>query len=256
MSESAFLVLVLATALTAGLSAVVGMAGGITLLSVMLLYLDPLIVIPIHGVVQLASNGSRTWIQREHVHWSLVGRYAVLALPAGLIGFRFAKTIPPQALKAFIGFFVLGVTWRPRWISIGSRPRNPNPKRRFVILGGVTGFLNMLIGATGPIIAPFFLDLGLDRRALVGTKAACQAVGHLAKVSVFAAAGFSFLHWAPLLGALIGAAFIGSFLGSRLLDHVNEVWFVRLYKGVLTLLALRLILAFVMDLAAPATSAG
>ena len=254
VGESAFVVLTLATGLTAALSAVVGMAGGITLLSVMLLYLDPLVVIPIHGVVQLASNGSRTWVQREHMHWNIVGRYAVFALPAGLLGFRFAQTIPPQALKALIGFFVLGVTWRPSWLNFSRGTRHPNPNRRFLILGGVTGFLNMLIGATGPVIAPFFLDLGLDRRALVGTKAACQAVGHLAKVLVFAVAGFSFLHWAPLLGALIAAAFLGTFLGSRLLDRVNEVWFVRLYKGVLSLLAIRLIWAFVMNLASPGGS--
>ncbi|MCH2184494.1 sulfite exporter TauE/SafE family protein [Myxococcota bacterium] len=246
--ESEFIILVIATGLTSALSAVVGMAGGITLLSVMLLYMDPLIVIPVHGVVQLASNGSRTWIQREHVKWGLVGRYAVFSLPAGLIGFRFAKTIPPQALKALIGFFVLGVTWRPSGFNFSRRMGVPNPNRRFLILGGVTGFLNMLIGATGPVIAPFFLDLGLDRRALVGTKAACQAVGHLAKVSVFAVAGFPFLQWAPLLGALIGAAFLGTLLGSRILDRVNEIWFVRLYKGVLSILAIRLIWAFVMSL--------
>ena len=37
---------------TSILSAIVGMAGGITLLTVMLLYLEPLVAIPIHGVVQ------------------------------------------------------------------------------------------------------------------------------------------------------------------------------------------------------------
>ena len=37
------------------LSAVVGMAGGIVLLSVMLLFLDPLVAIPLHAVVHAAS---------------------------------------------------------------------------------------------------------------------------------------------------------------------------------------------------------
>ena len=45
---------------TSMLSAIVGMAGGIILLSVMLLFLDPLVAIPLHGVIQLISNGSRT----------------------------------------------------------------------------------------------------------------------------------------------------------------------------------------------------
>ena len=62
-------ILCLAALATSMLSAVVGMAGGITLLSVMLLFMEPLVAIPLHGVVQLVSNGSRTVIQ--------VGSFAV-----------------------------------------------------------------------------------------------------------------------------------------------------------------------------------
>jgi len=61
-----FVLLCAAAFATAVLSAVVGMAGGITLLAAMLLWLPPLVVIPLHGVIQLASNGSRTWFQRRH----------------------------------------------------------------------------------------------------------------------------------------------------------------------------------------------
>jgi len=60
---------------TSVLSAVVGMAGGIVLLSVMLLFLDPLVAIPLHGAIQLVSNSSRSLIQREHVRWSFIGSY-------------------------------------------------------------------------------------------------------------------------------------------------------------------------------------
>ena len=51
----------LAAFATSILSAVVGMAGGITLLAVMLLFLEPLAAIPLHGVIQLVSNSSRAW---------------------------------------------------------------------------------------------------------------------------------------------------------------------------------------------------
>ena len=54
------------------------MAGGIVLLSVMLLFMDPLTAIPLHGVVQLVANGSRTWIQRSHVEPGIVWRYSLL----------------------------------------------------------------------------------------------------------------------------------------------------------------------------------
>jgi uncharacterized membrane protein YfcA len=227
---------------TSALSAVVGMAGGITLLAVMLLFMEPLVAIPLHGVVQLLSNGSRCLIQRRHVRGAILWRYALLLLPMGFVGLAIARLLAPDLARALIGTFVLVATWRPQWMWLGSRPERSDPGRRFVLLGGVVGVLNMTIGATGPLIAPFFLNLGLSRQALVGTKAACQTAGHLAKLLVFGFAGFAFLPYAAPLTLLGVAVVAGTWAGSRLLDRVSETVFVRLYQTVLTLIALRLLL--------------
>ena len=89
---------------TSILSAILGMAGGIVLLSVMLLFLEPLVAIPLHGVVQLVSNGSRTWIQRSHVDWDIVWRYALPLLPTGVIGLWILQALSPTVARALIGF--------------------------------------------------------------------------------------------------------------------------------------------------------
>jgi uncharacterized membrane protein YfcA len=227
---------------TAVLSAVIGMAGGIVLLSVMLLFFEPLVAIPLHGVVQLVSNGSRTWIQRRHVRWGLLLWYGALLLPMGALGLAIAQSLPPTVLRAAIGVFVLLATWAPGALLLGAHPERTELRRRFFLLGGVVGLLNPTIGATGPLIAPFFLNLGLTRQSLIGTKAASQSLGHLAKLVVFGAAGFAFAPFALLLALLSGAVVAGTWLGSRVLESVNELWFTRLYKGVLTLIALRLVL--------------
>ena len=224
------------------LSAIVGMAGGITLLAVMLLFLDPLVAIPIHGAVQLVSNGSRTWIQRNHARWDIVGRYALLLLPMGFAGLVIARSLPPVATKAAIGAFVLLATWAPGALLLGAHPENTNPRTRFVVLGGVVGLLNITLGATGPLIAPFFLNLGLDRYALIGTKAACQMLGHLAKLAVFGVTGFAFFEHAGLLVLLSTLVIAGTWAGSRILHLVSEQLFVTLYRSVLTLVALRLVI--------------
>lgn len=243
MPGSELAILCVAAFATSALSAVVGMAGGITLLAVMLLFMDPLVAIPLHGVVQILSNGSRTYVQRRHVRWSILWRYGLLLLPMGFVGLAIARLLAPELTRALIGAFVLVATWRPRWMWLGSHPEQSDPGRRFLLLGGVVGVLNMTIGATGPLIAPFFLNLGLTRQALVGTKAACQTAGHLAKLVVFGFAGFAFLPYAGPL-ALLGAAVVaGTWAGSRLLDRVSETTFVRLYQTVLTLIALRLLLS-------------
>ena len=115
-----------------------------------------------------------------------------------------------------------------------------------MLLGGAAGALNTSVGATGPLIAPFFVDLGLERRGVIGTKAACQSLGHFAKLLVFGAAGFAFAPYLPALGLFALAAVAGTWTGSRLLDRLSEGWFTRLYLSVLFLLGARLLLREVL----------
>jgi uncharacterized membrane protein YfcA len=227
--------------LTAMLSAVVGLAGGITLLAVMLLFFDPLVAIPLHGVIQLVSNSSRAVVQRRHVEWGIVARYALPLLPMGFLGLAVARTLPPSALRAFIGCFVVVATWRPAWLLLGAHPEAIRPTPRFLGLGATVGVLNVTIGATGPLIAPFFLNTGLARFGVIGTMAACQTLGHLAKLLVFGATGFAFAGYAGPLALLCALAVAGTWVGSRLLERVNERWFRRIYKLVLTAIALELV---------------
>ena len=51
------------------IAAIAGLGGGILLMAVLLQFLDPLEVVPIHGVIQLASNSSRAVILRDDVDW-------------------------------------------------------------------------------------------------------------------------------------------------------------------------------------------
>lgn len=236
-------ILAAAALLTSILSAVVGMAGGIVLLAIMLLFLPPLVVIPLHGVVQLVSNSSRTFIQRAHLRWDVIWRYAILLLPMGFLGLQIAQRLPADAAKAMIGVFVLLATWAPAALTLGTHPEETNPHRRFFVLGGVAGILNVTVGAIGPLIAPFFLNLGLTRFQLIGTKAASQMLGHLAKLIVYGVAGFAYVEWLGVLAILAACVVAGTWLGSRMLERVNEQWFVRIYKTVLTLIAIRLTLS-------------
>jgi len=226
---------------TSILSAVVGMAGGIVLLSVMLLFLEPLVAIPLHGAVQLVSNGTRTVVQRSHVKWRIIGFYCVLLLPMSFLGLQIAQALSPPVARFLIGVFVLAATWVPAALLLGTHPERTDPRLRFIALGGVVGTINTTVGATGPLIAPFFLNLGLGRQSIIGTKAASQALGHTAKIAVFGIAGFAYPTYALPLTLLCAMVVLGTWVGSKLLDRVSETAFIRLYKTTLTLVALRLL---------------
>jgi uncharacterized protein len=252
LPPGALAVLCAASVATGALSAVVGMAGGITLLALMLLWLDPMVAIPIHGVVQLVSNLSRTVVQRRFVRWPLLLRFSVPLVPMAFAGLAVARVLPRAATGLAIGGFILVATWRPHWLRFGvdgaGRARG-SPERRMLLAGTFTGFFSTTVGATGPLMAPFFLRLGLDRYGLIGTKAACQTLQHLAKIAVFGAVGFAFRDWLVPLTALSATTLLGTWLGTQLLERVGEEDFRALYMGVLTVIALRLVESEALSLA-------
>lgn len=235
------LILGAAALATSALTATVGLGGGVVLLTIMLIWYEPLVAIPVHGVVQMISNGSRTVIQRRHVDWSVLGRFALPLLPFGALGLWVAQSLSAELVRPAIGVFVILATWAPRALFLGVRPEALPRNPRFLLLGALVGFFSPTIGATGPLQGPFFQHAGFGRHALVGTFAACQTLAHLAKIGLFAAVGFAFAaYWLPIVWLGAGVV-IGTWLGSRVLDRVNERVFVWLYRGVLTAVALRLI---------------
>jgi uncharacterized membrane protein YfcA len=234
-------VLCAASLLTAGVSAVLGMAGGIMLLAVMLLFVEPAIAIPVHAVVQLVSNSSRVVIHAREIRTDLLWPYVLLLLPAGALTVPLAQHAPADALRLAIGVFVLVATWRKRWLLLGLDPERIPVQPRFALVGAGAGALGPIIGATGPFIAPFFLGIGLSRFQLIGTKAACQATGHVAKVFLFAIAGFGFLEYGPLMIAMAACVIAGTWLGTRVLHRIDDDRFTQLFKFTLTAVAVRLI---------------
>ena len=80
----------------------------------------------------------------------------------------------------------------------------------------------------------------MQRFELIGSKAAAQMGGHVAKIVVFGLVGFAYASWLGLLSCLCLAVVGGTWIGTRILGRVNELWFVRIYRFVLTMVALRL----------------
>jgi uncharacterized membrane protein YfcA len=240
VSDSYFWMALFAVAvLSSVISGILGMAGGLLLLIALLVRLEPAVAIPIHGIVQLVSNGSRAVFLRRSVAWGAVWRFAWPLLPAGVLGIWVARRIPPAVGQIAIGVFVLIACWAPRGFLFGARAGRP--ERALPWGGALVGFLSIVVGATGPLLGPFVLALGLGSEATVATLAACQIFQHAAKVTLFGITGFSLTYYLLPTLALCAAAVIGSALGTRLLDKVSETKFRRVVRLVLTVLALELV---------------
>ncbi len=216
------------------LTAVLGIGGGVLLISLMPGLLPAAAVVPVHGVVQLASNVSRALFALRHVRWDLSGAFFAGACAGAAIGSRFVIALPEKLLPVLLGVFILLVTWTPM-----RRLRLPG---RFLTLGAVQTFVSLFVGAAGPLVTPLLLREGLERDRLVATHATMMSALHTLKVVTFAALGFALGPYLPLLAAMVVSTTLGSWAGTRLRAKVPEARFRQALKVLLTFLALRLIL--------------
>ncbi|WP_075879371.1 sulfite exporter TauE/SafE family protein [Vreelandella massiliensis] len=227
--------LIIISALTSAITAAVGVGGGLLMIMAMAQVMPAAALIPVHGMVQLGSNVGRTALT-----WRYIDRRTIAAFLPGIVIGAIAATwllirLPAGILELCIAAFVLYSCWGP-----------PLPKHALgftgtVVAGATTTFLSSLIGASGPMVSAFIKQSQAYRLNKVATFSACMSLQHLTKVFVFGLAGFLFHDWLGLLFAMIACGFVGTWIGVRLLHHLSELRFDALFKGVLTLLALRLL---------------
>lgn len=235
-------VLVVACFVTATISGILGMAGGVTLLGVMTALLPAPVVVPLHGIVQLASNWTRTWAFRRHVRWSIFFAFMVPAVAGVALAANIWSDSKLTWFRAWIGAFILlFLVWR----RYKPKLRNP-PTWSYAVLGFAAGLLAIFVGATGPFLAPFFLRGDFDNEEVIATKAVCQTWLHLLKIPAFLALSFNYTPYTPVLVGLVVAVIGGTYLGKYLLSRISKERFVFWFQLVLGILAVYLIVSTVV----------
>ncbi len=223
---------------TSALTSVVGAGGGTALIALMLQVMSPAAAIPVHGVVQLASNTTRVFLFWSHMAWPIIARFASL-MPFGVaLGLWLFQGLPKEVIQILIGCVVL-LTLATRQLE---RFRGKDlPLWAFVPVGFVTGTLNMIVGVVAPILGVLVIRNDLTKEQVVGTLGFFGFVGNLLKIAGFTLIGFSFVEYGPTMLCMIPAAIIGTRVGRTVLSNVNDRYFVIAFRIMLIALALKLI---------------
>lgn len=219
------------------ITASLGLGGGLLVLATMTLALPPAVLIPLHGVVQLGSNGFRALLMRREILFSIIPAFTTGSLIGAAIGGQAFVALETWVLQAVLGVFVLYVTWAP-----GFR-RNKLGPGKFFGLGVFGGFLTMFVGGTGPLVAPFVSAACERRQQMVATHAALMTFQHSFKVVAFGFMGFAFGSYIPLLVGLLAFGVLGTYGGRMVLNRLPEQLFRTILRIFLTLLAIRLLYA-------------
>ena len=123
MNLSLGAILIVAVFLTATLSGVYGMVGGMVLLWVLLLLMPVSAAIAVQGVLQLVANVSRAWFARAHIDWRIIG-VSMIGLVAALGVLAAVSYTPNLAVVSIcVGLLPITIWVAVRWISLdAARP--------------------------------------------------------------------------------------------------------------------------------------
>ena len=84
------IILISAAFITSSISAVLGMGGGIILLGIMAIIIpNGYMAIALHGIIQLVSNTTRTYVFRDHIKKNIFREFSIGAICGSFLSIFF-----------------------------------------------------------------------------------------------------------------------------------------------------------------------
>ncbi|UJF18319.1 sulfite exporter TauE/SafE family protein [Vibrio sp. SS-MA-C1-2] len=234
-SEIAILALISFT--TSAFNAIAGAGGGMVMMGALPIWLPSNAVVPIHGLVQLFSNGSRAYFLRKNIDYASLKTFVIGCLLGSILGGLLLQDFPTEWLPLIIGIYILLNTWVKPFIKALARFEHP------VVLGAIQGAFGLFVGAPGPlIISAMKKRYCNDYAKLVATIAVFNSISHFSKLVIYIVIGFSFEAYWQIGLVMIGAAIIGSLVGKMLQSKIPTRYLQWLLTSLLTLLAINMII--------------
>lgn len=220
----AFSLIAVSSLVTSFISGILGMAGGMILMGVLLALLSLPAAMLLHGISQLTANGWRALLLRRQIDWRVFRGYTVGAALA-LLAFALLRFVASKP----VAMILMGLT---PFVGLALPERfHLNVERRghSFACGLVNTAIALVAGISGPILDLFFIRSKMGRHAVVATKATVQSLSHLMKIGYFggilASSGASL---EPLLaGTVVVLAVIGTSLSRRVLERISDADFRR-----------------------------
>jgi uncharacterized membrane protein YfcA len=206
------------------LSGVFGMAGGMVLLGMLLVFLDVAAGMILFSIIQFFANGWRALQWWSFVRWRIFWLYC-LGGAVAFVAMRLVELIPGKALV----YLLLGLM--PFLVELIPARAQPSIEWRGVpfVTGVLTTIVQFLAGVGGLFLDIFFQKSALDRKTTLATKAVTQTASHVLRASYFVSFGSigdEIGLW-PLLAAIalaIGGTALAPFVIERMSDHGFRQW--------------------------------
>lgn len=201
---------------------------------------------PVLNLGAFISRPSRIIIFWKHIHWKIFWYFVPAAIIGALLASWWFSKVELFWVQLLVGIFLVSTVAQYRF---GSKAKSfPVKLWHFVPLGLFVSIVGTFTGGMGPVLNPFFLNAGIDKEALVGTKAAQSFFLGLAQISGYTAFGLldkTLIIYGIALG--LGAT-LGNLIGKRLLSKMSSENFRKWVIAVMALSGVVLIIKALSEL--------
>ena len=227
-------------------STVAGGGGALILVPIVDALIGTRAVSPVVHLGNFIGRPTRIFLFWKYIDWKVVAYYLPAGFIGALIGAWLFSTIKLEFLKIGIAIFLISTLWQFR---MGKRKYSFSmPIRAFIPLGFIVAILSTLVGATGPVLNPFYLNYGITKEKLIATKAVNSFLLAMVQLSSFSFFGALYGElWAYGLAIGSGAA-LGNILGKRWLAGMSDQRFRQILLAFMALSGVIMLFMILKDL--------
>lgn len=207
-------------------STLAGGGGALILLPAVGFYLGTTVVAPVVNLGNMIGRPVRLFLFWKDIEWKIVAYYVPSALLGAFVGAFIFVQLKADWIQLLLGIFLVSTVFQ---FKFGKRKQSFNMKMGYFIpLGFLVTLISTLFGATGAILNPFYLNMGLLKEKLIATKTANSFIAGIAQLGSYTFLGaLKGELW--VYGLVIGAgAVIGNIFGKRLLAKISDDFFRKL----------------------------
>lgn len=165
--------------------------GSILLVAVASNLLNGHTIAPVITCTSLIADHGRIALFWRDIEWRVVLWYLPGAIAGATLGSWIFVQVSAHFLQTCIAFFLLSTAWQYR---MGSRERSFEMRLPwFLPLSFASGTISAIVGASGLITNPFYLNYGMVKERMLATRAVNSLVIQLSKLACYAT--FGALNW-------------------------------------------------------------
>lgn len=205
------------------LSTLTGGGASLLLMPLVALVVGVKAVAPVMAISIGMSSTSKVFFFWKYIDWKLFVWLFPSTIIGSLIGARMFAFLSADFLQILIGLLLVSTVFQ--YNRTEKRSGFKVKAWHFAPMGLIVAFLSGLIGGVGPLMNSAYLNYGISKESLLGTRSANAIILHLTKILSYAYYGYvtgEVLKFGILIGV---SSMIAVYFGKLILAKISELFF-------------------------------